>query len=417
VSSFQWVDPSTLPAPPSGSFPQGLVSMKLQVPNLGDTITVSITFPSPVDAASVYNKYGPTSNPQWYTFPFGSNDGDAVITLTLTDGGAGDHDLVANGVIDDPGGPVFATTDAILTAISTRASVQTGANVAIGGFIIEGTVPKTVLVRGRGPSMGGAPFNVPGTLGNPTLTLYSGPTPIAQNDNWGTTHSQCDAPTTACGDDQDIIATGLDPCQPNPGQPSSPPGCALESAIIITLPPGAYTAILSGASGGTGVGLVEVFDTNTTTLEKLTAISTRALVQTGANVAIGGFIIEGTVPKTVLVRGRGPSMGGAPFNVPGTLGNPTITIYSGPTPIAQNDNWGTTNPQCDLPATVCGDDQDIIATGLDPCQPNPGQPSSPPGCGLESAVLITLPPGAYTAIMSGVGGGTGVGLVEMFDVP
>jgi len=110
-------------------------------------------------------------------------------------------------------------------------------------------------------------------------------------------------------------------------------------------------------------------------------------------------------------------MGGAPFNVPGTLGNPTLTLYSGPTPIAQNDNWGTTNPQCDVPATACGDDQDIIATGLDPCQPNPGQSFSPPGCVLESAVIITLPPGPYTAIMSGVNSTTGVGLMEVFEVP
>jgi len=380
---FQWVDPATLPTNPSGDFPHGLISMTLPV-SLGATVTVAVTFQGSVATNSVYNKYGPTASPQWYFFPYGSNDGDAMITLTLTDQ---------------------------LTAIATRLSVQTGADVGIGGFIIDGTNPKTILVRGRGPSMGGAPFNVPGTLSNPYLTLYSGSLVVAENDNWRT--KIC----SICGDEQDIIATGLDLCQPNPGQSSPPPGCDFEAAILITLPPGNYTAILNGASGGTGVGLVEVFDVSTGTIEKLIAIATRGLVLTGADVMIGGLIIEGTVPKTVLLRGRGPSMGGAPFNVPGTLGNPTLTIYSGSTPIAQNDNWGTTNPQCDAPATACGNDQDIIATGLDPCQPNPGQSSPPSGCALESAVIITLPPGPYTAIMSGVNSTTGVGLVEVFEVP
>ena len=128
---------------------------------------------------------------------------------------------------------------------------------------------------------------------------------------------------------------------------------------------------------------------------------------------IGGFIIDGTMPKRVLVRSRGPSIAAALFFVPGTLANPMVQLFSGPTLIAQNDNWQDA-PSC--PGFVCEGATEILNTGLDPCQPNPGQTVSPPSCTLESAILITLPPGAYTAIVSGVSGGTGVGLVEAFEL-
>lgn len=134
---------------------------------------------------------------------------------------------------------------------------------------------------------------------------------------------------------------------------------------------------------------------------------------------IGGFIIDGTVPKTVLLRARGPSMGGAPFNIAGTLSNPYLRLYSSTAGayIAQNDNWGDqSDTLCESKGFVCGSPAEITATGIDPCIPNPGQTSAPPGCSNESALLITLPPGAYTAVMSGVSGGTGVGLVEVFEV-
>jgi hypothetical protein len=127
----------------------------------------------------------------------------------------------------------------------------------IGGLIIEGSAQSTLLIRARGASMAGAPFLVPGTLSNPFLQLFSGQTLIAQNDNWQDVPSCGDF---LCGAASQIVATGLDPCQPNPGQSTSPPGCAQESAILIRLPAGAYTAIVSGAAGGMGVGLVEVFE-------------------------------------------------------------------------------------------------------------------------------------------------------------
>ena len=298
----------------------------------------------------------------------------------------------------------------MLANISSRGGVLTGNNVMIGGFIVDGTTPKRVLVRSRGPSMAGAPFFVPGTLANPMVQLFSGPTMIAQNDNWQDAPS---CPGFVCEGATEILNTGLDPCTPNPGQTSSPANCALEAAILITLPPGPYTAIVSGADGGTGVGLVEVFEADASTVSELSNISTRGFVQSGDDVMIGGLIIEGSAPATVLIRARGPSMSGAPFFVPGTLANPFLQLFSGQDVIAQNDNWQDA-PSCN--GFVCGTAAQIAATGLDPCQPNPGQTTSPPSCTQESAILITLPPGAYTAIVSGVGGGTGVGLVEAFEM-
>lgn len=128
---------------------------------------------------------------------------------------------------------------------------------------------------------------------------------------------------------------------------------------------------------------------------------------------IGGLIIEGNAPATVLIRARGPSMSGAPFFVPGTLADPFLQLFSGQNVIAQNNNWQDA-PSCT--GFVCGNAAQIAATGLDPCQANPGQTTTPPSCAQESAILITLPPGAYTAVVSGVGGGTGVGLVEAFQM-
>jgi len=303
----------------------------------------------------------------------------------------------------------FVPSDAPLVNISTRGPVQTGDNVVIGGFVIDGNAPKTVLVRGRGPSMSTAPFFVPGVLADPFLRVFSGETVIAQNDNWQDPPS---CGSFACGTSAQIATAALDPCQPNPGQQSAPASCGLESAILITLNPGAYTVHLAGVNGSTGVGLIEVFEADDSDLSQLVNISTRGPVQTGDNVMIGGFVIEGNGTKTVLVRGRGPSMSGAPFFIPGVLANPSLRLFSGQALIAQNDNWQDSLSCADF---VCGGAAQISATRLDPCQPNPGQPSAPPGCALESAILITLNPGAYTVHLSGINGGSGIGLVEVFQ--
>ena len=394
----------------------GTVSVNFQITlSAPSSQPVTVTFTTGDGTAAGGTDYVSTSG----TVTFNPGETSKTITVlvngdTVVEGNETffvDLTSATNGTIINSEGLGTILNDDIqrLSNISTRSRVLTGDNVMIGGFIIEGSVPKRVLVRSRGPSMAGSPFLVPGTLANPFLQLFSGQTLIAQNNNWQ------DSPNCSgfvCEGAAEIISTGLDPCQPNPGQSGPPVNCSLESAILITLPPGAYTGIVTGADGGTGVALVEVFEADASTLSDLSNISTRAFVQTGDNVMIGGLIIEGNVPATVVIRARGPSMSGAPFFVPGTLANPFLQLFSGQDVIAQNDNWQDA-PSCN--GFVCGDAAQIAATGLDPCQPNPGETSPPVACTQESAILITLPPGAYTAIISGVGGGTGVGLVEAFE--
>jgi len=321
-------------------------------------------------------------------------------SATFGPGETNETTLVSAGFVDIFIAKISGPPATRLTNISTRGLVLTGDNVQIEGFIIGGTDPKTVLLRARGPVL--ADFGVPGELANPFLQLFSGQTPIAENDNWETTLPLCQDSGLNCGAAAEITATGLDPCV------GDLTGCTLESAILVTLDPGPYTAIVNGVGGATGVGLVEVFEIGTTTTNKLTNTSTRGVVGAGDDVMIGGFIIGGTGPKTVLLRARGPVL--TDFGVPGELPDPSLHLFSGQTVIAQNDNWQTTDPLCGAPAVSCGGSAEITATGLDPCVGNLT------GCAQESAILITLPPGPYTAIVSGVGGGTGVGLVEVFEV-
>jgi hypothetical protein len=248
-----------------------------------------------------------------------------------------------------------------LVNLSTRSQVLTGDNVLIGGFIIDGG-PKTVVVRARGPSMAG---QVPNVMANPTLTLYSGQTAIASNDDWQ------NAANAAA-----ISASGFAP-------PHS-----LEPAILMTLDPGAYTAIVGGSGGTTGIGIFEVFEVDHAEVA-LINISSRARAGIGNDVMIGGFIIQGDGPQTVVVRARGPSLSSQ--GGPDTLANPSLALYLGQTVIASNDNWQS-----------AGNANVLQMSGFAP--PNT----------LESAILITLNPGAYTAIVSGADGGTGIGIVELF---
>ncbi len=257
-----------------------------------------------------------------------------------------------------------------LANISTRGQVQTGFNVMIGGFVVSGSAPKTVVVRAIGPSL--ANFGVSGALSNPTLQLVrsSDQAVIATNDDWGSAANAAQ-----------ISASGFAPSNP------------LESAIYVTLQPGAYTAIVSGVGGATGVGLVEVYEIDRPDIP-LINISTRGKVQTGFDVMIGGFVIQGSASETVVIRAIGPSL--ANFGVSSALANPTISLVrmSDNATIATNDDWGS-----------AANAAQIASSGFAPSN------------ALESAIMMTLAPGAYTAIVSGVGGSTGVGLVEVYRVP
>jgi plastocyanin len=269
--------------------------------------------------------------------------------------------------------------------ISTRGFVQTGDNVMIGGFIVQGTQSKTVIVRAIGPEL--TPFGVPNALADPTLELHNGTGAlIASNDNWQ---------TTIIGG---IITADQVAAIQNSGHA---PSQSSESAIIGTLPPGNYTAILRGVNNTTGVALAEVYDLGPTTASVILGnISTRDFVQTGDNVMIGGFIVQGTGLKRVIVRAIGPEL--TPFGVPNALADPTLELHNGTGAlIASNDNWQT---------TIIGG---IITTDQVAAIQNSGHA---PTATSESAIIADLPPGNYTAIVRGVNNTTGVALVEVYDL-
>jgi len=268
--------------------------------------------------------------------------------------------------------------------ISTRAFVQTGDNVMIGGFIIEGTEPKRVILRAIGPEL--SRFGVPDVLVDPTLELYDGTgTLIASNDNWQ--HTIIGGIITS---DQvvDIRRSGYAPRHPR------------ESAIIADLPAGNYTAIVRGVNNTMGVALVEAYDLSTDSNSILGNISTRSFVQTDDNVMIGGFIVQGTQPKRVILRAIGPEL--SQYGVPTPLPDPALELHDGAGAlIASNDNWQHT-----IIGGIITSDQvrAIMATRLAPRDAR------------ESAIIAELPPGNYTGIVRGKNIITGVALVEVYDL-
>jgi hypothetical protein len=248
--------------------------------------------------------------------------------------------------------------------------VQTGDNVGIGGFIITGTAPKRVLLRGIGPSL--TDFHVVDVLADPVLELH-GPGAFATitNDNWR------DSQTA------EIEATGI------------PPTNDLESAIVATLPPGAYTAIVKGKNDTSGVALIEIYDLNQEVDSKLANLSTRAFVSTGDNIVIAGFLLSDNPDlDRIVVRGIGPSLTAGSFPHSAVLADPTLELHdsNGALLIANND-WQDDAAQA----------AEITAAGLAPTN------------NLESAICATLPPGLYTALLAGLNNGTGIGVVEVYD--
>jgi hypothetical protein len=332
----------------------------------------------------------------------GTSDASNAACAVAMDSGSGGGTTqpgTGGGTGNNSSGTITNLSNDPVDGRSTRGAVLTGDNVMIAGFIISGDAPKTMLIRARGPTL--TDLGVPHVMHDPFLRLYSGQTVIAQNDNWRDTQEQA------------ISATGLDPCQPFQVGGTVPTDCGLESAVLATLNPGAYTAIVSGIAGETGVGLVEVYEVGNTS-SRLVNMSTRVRVGTQDDVMIGGFIIEGTESKTLLLRARGPSL--ADFGVSGVLPDPVLQLYSGQTVIARNDDWQAVDPLCSTGGSPCGPISQIQSIGLDPCGAYQSGGAAPTGCSHESAMLVTLNPGPYTMIVSGSGGSAGVALLELFEV-
>ena len=263
--------------------------------------------------------------------------------------------------------PSPSPTPAELGNLSTRVSVGTSDNVLIGGFIISGTDPKLVVLRALGPSL--SVHGVTGVLANPSLELHdSTGITIAANDNWM---------DLSAADQMVLTENNLAPAD------------SAESAIVMTLNPAEYTAVVRGVNETTGVALVEAYDLDGgTTDSRFANISTRGFVQTGDNVLIGGIFILGDSAALVIIRAIGPSLA-----VPNGLQDPNLELYDqNGTTIASNDNWRSDQ------------EGEIIASGL------------APSSDAESAIVAAIKPGPYTAIVRGVNDTTGVALVEFYQL-
>jgi hypothetical protein len=297
---------------------------------------------------------------------------DAAETLDTDLDGTGnnaDTDDDNDGILDAADAfPLDATnTPEVVTRLqnlATRGFVSTGDRVMIGGLVIRGTQAKTVVIRARGPALTTA--GVSGALTNPNLILLSGSTVIDSNDDW-----------------QDTAGVTLIPETLKPVDDT-------ESVIAISLNPGAYTAIMSGVGGEEGIGLIEVFEVEDTGQTRLQNIATRAFIGTGDSVMIGGIVISGNQTKKLLIRAKGPSLADA--GVADVISDPRLTLLSGASVVKSNDDWQDDDRSGEIP--------DAFKLAND----------------LEAAILIDLAPGAYTAIVDGFEEGTGVGLVEVFEI-
>jgi Putative Ig domain len=366
----------------------------------GQFFTYTIVAPSSSSGTTTYSLIGTLPNGLGFDPFTGTISG--TFSVHALNGGAllGNVQLVATNSSGTTTSPLsfFQAVPASAVNISTRLAVGTSDNVLIGGFIVTGNAPKKVIVRAVGPEL--TALGVPGAMQDTTLELHDGTGAlIATNDDWKVTQmggviteDQADA----------IHISGAGPTDDR------------ESAIIATLAPfdpavggpvGLYTAIVRGKDGSTGVASVELYDLGTASLDvsskaQLANISTRGVVQTGDNVMIGGFIIQGDSPGKVIVRAIGPSL--TAKGVAGALADPTLGLHDGEGAlIGSNDDWKTT----EIGGVIVADQvSEIQNSGLAPTDDH------------ESAILATLPPGNYTAIVGGKNNTTGVALVEAYGL-
>jgi hypothetical protein len=278
------------------------------------------------------------------------------------------------------GGGGGASGSARLINISTRAEVGTGANILIPGFVINGSGTETLLIRADGPALTG--FGVAGALAQPSLSVFNGAgTVVASNTGWGTNANPTQIVSAAASVGAFALASGSADC-----------------AVLASLPAGAYTVQVSGVGNSTGVALAEVYEVSSGGT-RLANISTRALVGTGANVIIPGFVIAGSGSEQLLARGDGPALTG--FGVSGALAQPSLSVFdSSGTVIASNTGWGTGSNPTQITSAGASVGAFALASGS-----------------ADSALIVNVSAGAYTMQLSGVNNSTGVALAEVYEVP
>ncbi len=286
--------------------------------------------------------------------------------------------------------PATETVAPVTTATARAATIVGGdaSRSVVVGFVVTGEASKQILIRAVGPGLDG--FGVRDALAQPVLVLRdSTGKMVAENDGWKNSSD-----VTSAGDRVGAFKLG---------------NGSRDAALLATLSPGAYTAQVT--ANGNGIVLVEVYDTVDGTqlsTEQIVNISTRGFVGTGEDVLVAGFVVTGGAPKRVLIRGIGPAL--APFGVPGVLQDPVLQLYSagGNNPIAQNDNWETPQPiGAPVPATAAQLVAASTAAGAFPLGTG----------GEDAAIIVSLNPGNYSAVVSGLNGGTGAGLVEVYELP
>lgn len=309
----------------------------------------------------------------------------------------------SGGTIASSPATVAVNVSARLANLSSRAFVGTGAQSEIAGFVINGSTPKHILIRGVGPGL--APFALTGSLLPSTiLTLFdSSSISIAADAGWsnpitlGTSPVQATVQLATSSLFTQLFAF---PLTPGSG----------DSSMVATLPAGtSYTTQLTGSSGSTGIGLVELYDADSgIPVSDLSNISTRAFVGTGSQAAIVGFVISGSTAQTVLLRAIGPAL--SQFGISGNLANPQLILFDNAgLVIATNTGWGN--------ASVKGSSQ--VAAGIAPATAqimSQVYAFTLPANSADCAMLATLPPGIYTAEVVGLNSSTGIALVEVYNV-
>ena len=326
-----------------------------------------------------------------YTIQSASAANDGSYSVTVTGGSSSVSSAAATLTVANP--PPPAQGGGRIIDLSARANVGTGGNILIAGFVIQGSGSKSVLLRGVGPTLATSPFNLTGALMQPDLTLYSSSqSQLATDAVWG-------GGATLSSAFSQVGAFAL-------------PAGSADSAILTSLAAGSYTSQLSGIGSSTGVALAEIYDADAgTPATNLVNISARANVGTGANVLIAGFVISGSQPVQLLLRGVGPTLGGSPFNVSGVLAKPVISLYDAKSVlIASNQAWGS--PTVAGTSTVSATIRQATASDMS----GVGAFALAAGS-ADSAMVATLPAGSYTLQMSGSGSTTGVGLVEVYLIP
>jgi outer membrane protein assembly factor BamB/subtilisin family serine protease len=346
---------------------------------IGSPFTLSVTATGPgaltfqwdLDGVAIAGAVSST-----YSVPAASTSDAGTYTVTVTG--------TVGAVTSSPAAVTVSATGLApgkIVDLSARANVGTGGNILIAGFVIQGTGAKNVVLRGVGPTLGLAPFNVPGVLATPQLTLINSATDqtLASDEAWG------GAPALAAAFAQ-VGAFSI-------------PATSADSAVEVALPSGSYTSQVSGVNATSGVALAEIYDADAgSTPSHLVNISARANVGGGANILIAGFVIQGSQPVTLLLRGVGPTLGNAPFGVSGALGQPQIDLFNSANVDVQSNAGWNNNPALSAAFSATG------AFAL-------------PSGSADAAMLATLAPGSYTLQLSGRNGSSGIGLVEVYLVP